>query len=136
MTERVGGHPRVVQDDCWERKVPPRDPTTGRLVGDPKRFPSGMKNLGDCTPLPPPASRCLCGAPPVLSPRSKARSVADYHSKGAKYALYTAESPTTCGGYPASANHEMLDAQTFADWGVECAPSLISNPRRSPSISR
>ena len=32
-----------------------------------------------------------------------------YHSKGVKYALYTAESPTTCGGYPASANHEVKD---------------------------
>jgi len=42
-----------------------------------------------------------------------------YHSKGLKYALYTAESPTTCGGYPASANHELLDAKTFADWGVD-----------------
>ena len=105
----------IHMDDCWERKVPPRDTKTGRLVvssqsnlpllvisgqisdpgrvwsqGDPTRFPSGMKALGDY-----------------------------YHSKGAKYALYTAESPTTCGGYPASANHEMLDAQTFADWGVE-----------------
>ena len=57
--------------------------------------------------------------PPVLSPHSTPRSVADYHGKGLHYALYTAESPHTCGGYPASANHEMLDAQTFADWGVE-----------------
>ena len=77
-------------DDCWERKVPPRDPATGRLVGDPKRFPAGMKALGDC-----------------------------YHSKGVKYALYTAESAHTCGGYPASALHEDLDAKTFADWGVD-----------------
>ena len=84
------GYNAIHMDDCWERKVPPRDPETGRLVGDPIRFPSGMKALGDY-----------------------------YHSKGAKYALYTAESPTTCGGYPASANHEMLDAETFADWGVE-----------------
>ena len=61
----------------------------GRLIGGPT-FPSGMKALGDY-----------------------------YHSKGAKYALYTAESAHTCGGYPASAEHEMLDAQTFADWGVE-----------------
>jgi alpha-N-acetylgalactosaminidase len=52
-----------------------------------------------------------------------------YHSKGAKYALYTAESPRTCGGYPASADHEMLDAQTFADWGVECVnlPAYLSS---------
>jgi hypothetical protein len=84
------GYNAIHMDDCWERKIPPRDLKTGRLVGDPTRFPSGMKALGDY-----------------------------YHSKGAKYALYTAESPHTCGGYPASANHEMTDAQTFADWGVD-----------------
>eukprot|EP01051_Picozoa_sp_SAG22_P024126 SAG22_NODE_6548_length_841_cov_0.684636_1_plen_251_part_00 len=42
-----------------------------------------------------------------------------YHSKGIKYALYTAESATTCGGYPASKDHEFLDAKTFASWGVD-----------------
>jgi hypothetical protein len=31
----------------------------------------------------------------------------------------TAESPSTCGGYPASANSEALDAKTFAEWGVD-----------------
>lgn len=41
-----------------ERKIPPRDPKTSQLVGDPFRFPSGMKALGDY-----------------------------YHSKGLKYAL-------------------------------------------------
>ena len=86
----AAGYDAIHMDDCWERKVPARDLKTGRLVGDPTRFPSGMKALGDY-----------------------------YHSKGAKYALYTAESPHTCGGYPASANHEVLDAQTFADWGVD-----------------
>lgn len=42
------------------------------------------------------------------------------HAKGATFGLYTAESPTTCGGYPASApDHEALDAKTFAAWGVD-----------------
>ena len=35
------------------------------------------------------------------------------------YPIYASRSPTTCGGYPASANHEELDAKTFADWGVD-----------------
>jgi hypothetical protein len=83
------GYNSIHMDDCWEQKIPPRDPTTGKLRGDPIRFPSGMKALGDY-----------------------------YKSKGIKYALYTAESPTTCGGYPASAGHELLDAKTFAEWGV------------------
>jgi len=86
----TAGYASIHMDDCWEQKVPPRDPTTNKLVGDPLRFPSGMKALGDY-----------------------------YHSKGLKYALYTAESPRTCGGYPASANNELLDAQTFAEWGVD-----------------
>ena len=84
------GYNAIHMDDCWERKIPPRDLKTGLLVGDPSRFPGGMKALGDY-----------------------------YHSKGIKYALYTAESDRTCGGYPASKDHEFLDARAFADWGVD-----------------
>jgi alpha-galactosidase len=58
--------------------------------GNTTRFPNGMKALGDYM-----------------------------HSKGIKYALYTAESPTTCAGYPASAGHEKIDAMTFASWGAD-----------------
>ncbi len=39
--------PRPRQDDCWEQKVPPREPSTGELRPDPQRFPSGLKALGD-----------------------------------------------------------------------------------------
>jgi len=85
----VGFH-SIHMDDCWEQKNPPRDPTTNKLVGDPDRFPSGMKALGDY-----------------------------YHSKGLNYALYTAESAKTCGGYPGSKGYETLDAKTFAEWGVD-----------------
>jgi len=76
-------------DDCWEQKNPPRD-SQGRLVADPTRFPSGMKSLGDYM-----------------------------HTQGVQFATYTAESTLTCGGYPASEGHEDIDAQTFADWGVD-----------------
>merc|ERR1719454_433453 len=65
------GYNSIHMDDCWEQKNPPRDPSSNRLVGDPDRFPSGMKALGDY-----------------------------YHAKGLK-------------------DHETLDAQTFADWGVD-----------------
>lgn len=54
------------------------------------RFPSGMKALGDYV-----------------------------HSKGLTFAIYSAESTETCGGYPASKDYEALDAQTFASWGVD-----------------
>ena len=80
----------TVQDDCWEEKQPPRDPTTGELRGDSVRFKSGMKALGDYV-----------------------------HAAGLQFAMYTAESSETCGGYPASANNEVLDAKTFASWGVD-----------------
>ena len=86
----AAGYASIHMDDCWEEKHPPRDPTTGELVADAVRFPSGMKALGDYV-----------------------------HSKGLSFAIYTAESTETCGGYPASANHEELDAKTFASWGVD-----------------
>ena len=62
----------------------------GRLVADPEKFPSGMK------------------------------AVADYvHSKGLKFGMYSCASVRTCAGYPSSYDHEYVDAQTFADWGVD-----------------
>lgn len=37
------GYNSIHMDDCWEEKLPPRDPVTNKLRGDSKRFPSGMK---------------------------------------------------------------------------------------------
>lgn len=67
-----------------------RDPATGELVANRTRFPSGIKALADYM-----------------------------HAKNVQMALYTAESSETCAGYPASLNHETLDANTFASWGVD-----------------
>jgi len=86
----AAGFASVHMDDCWEEKSPPRDPTTNELAGDHIRFPSGMKALGDYV-----------------------------HAAGLSFAMYTAESPHTCGGFPASANNEVIDAKTFASWGVD-----------------
>jgi len=62
----------------------------GRLVPDPVKFPNGMK------------------------------AVADYvHSKGLKFGMYSCAGIRTCAGYPSSYDHEYVDAQTFADWGVD-----------------
>ena len=62
----------------------------GRLVPDPEKFPHGMKY------------------------------VADYvHSKGLKFGMYSCAGLRTCAGYPSSYDHEYVDAQTFADWGVD-----------------
>jgi len=82
-------------DDCW---AVARD-ANGRLVADPKRFPSGMK------------------------------AVADYvHSKGLKFGLYTSAGTTTCqrdlqadaSRLPiGSRGHEAKDMKQFASWGVD-----------------
>ena len=84
-------HPRLhPRADCWEEKNPRRDPITNELQGDHVRFASGMKALGDYV-----------------------------HAAGVSFAMYTAESTETCGGYPASLGFEALDAKTFASWGVD-----------------
>ncbi len=62
----------------------------GRLQADPAKFPRGIK------------------------------AVADYvHSKGLKFGIYSCAGVRTCAGYPSSYDHEYVDAQTFADWGVD-----------------
>ena len=62
----------------------------GRLVPDHVKFPNGMK------------------------------AVADYvHSKGLKFGMYSCAGVRTCAGYPASFDHEFIDAATFAEWGVD-----------------
>jgi alpha-galactosidase len=62
----------------------------GRLVPDPAKFPSGIKG------------------------------VADYvHGLGLKLGIYGDAGTKTCAGYPGSLGHEVLDAQTWAGWGVD-----------------
>jgi len=48
------------------------------------------------------------------------KGTADYvHSKGLKLGIYEDAGTLTCAGYPGSLGHEKVDAQTFADWGVD-----------------
>lgn len=62
----------------------------GRLVADRNKFPSGIK------------------------------AVADYvHSKGLKFGMYSCAGVRTCANFPGSFGHEFVDAQTFAEWGVD-----------------
>ncbi|MER7272178.1 cellulose binding domain-containing protein [Micromonospora carbonacea] len=88
------GYQYVVVDDCWFN--PNRD-SAGNLQGDPGRFPSGMKALGDYI-----------------------------HGKGLKFGIYQVPVDKTCaqyfGGYPGatgSRGHEVQDARQFAAWGVD-----------------
>lgn len=41
------------------------------------------------------------------------------HSKGLKLGVYADVGRHTCAGYPGSQGYYELDAQTFADWGVD-----------------
>jgi alpha-galactosidase len=80
------GYRYVVIDDCWQVS---RD-TTGRIVADPERFPSGIK------------------------------AVADYvHSKGLQFGIYSDAGTMTCAKRPGSKDHEAQDAKTYAEWGVD-----------------
>jgi alpha-galactosidase len=48
------------------------------------------------------------------------RALADYvHGKGLKLGIYSSPGPRTCGGYEGSHEHEMIDAETFAEWGID-----------------
>mmetsp|Transcript_59548 Transcript_59548/g.116816 ORF Transcript_59548/g.116816 Transcript_59548/m.116816 type:complete len:450 (+) Transcript_59548:2-1351(+) len=80
-------------DDCWAYS---RDNTTNELTWDTDRFPSGLPYLTSWL-----------------------------HDRGLKFGLYTSIGNETCssGGrpisVPGSEGHFQLDAQTFADWGVD-----------------
>merc|ERR1712130_474929 len=85
----AAGYKTVSIDDCWEQKIPPRD-KDGKLTPNSTRFPSGFKALGDYM-----------------------------HKLNVSFGIYSDEGSRTCGGYPGSQGHEVIDAQTFAEWGVD-----------------
>ena len=62
----------------------------GRLQGDLESFPSGMKNL-----------------------------VEKVNGLGLKLGIYSSNGTLTCEDLPASLGYEAVDADTFAEWGVE-----------------
>jgi len=48
------------------------------------------------------------------------KGLCDYiHSKGLLCGIYTDVGPKTCAGYEGSYNHEAIDAQTYASWGID-----------------
>ena len=62
----------------------------GRLCSDRMTFPSGIKSLTEYV-----------------------------NSLGLKLGIYSSNGTLTCEEYPASLGHEAIDADTFAQWGVE-----------------
>ncbi len=63
------------------------------------------------------------GADGVLHTNSKfpdMKALADYvHSRGLKLGIYSSPGPKTCAGFNASLDHEVLDAQLYASWGID-----------------
>ena len=48
------------------------------------------------------------------------KALADYvHGKGLKFGLYTARGTGTCQSRPGSRDHELIDARTYCDWGID-----------------
>ncbi len=41
------------------------------------------------------------------------------HALGLKFGIYSSPGPRTCGLFEGSLNHERLDAETYASWGVD-----------------
>nr|WP_225955402.1 NPCBM/NEW2 domain-containing protein [Kibdelosporangium phytohabitans] len=87
--------------------APDRD-ATGRLTHHPQRFPSGIK------------------------------AIADYvHAKGLKLGIYTSAGTLTCAKtMPGALDHEEVDAQTFADWGVDYLKYDNCNNENRPALER
>jgi len=94
MTDRLvedgylaAGYDTVSVDDCWMNHS--RD-DGGHVIPNPKRFPAGMKALGDYM-----------------------------HSKGVRFGTYSDAGTMTCEKGPGMKGHEVDDANTFASWGVD-----------------
>ncbi|HVS96732.1 MAG TPA: NPCBM/NEW2 domain-containing protein [Puia sp.] len=84
---RDAGYRYLVLDDGW---MAPQRNQAGELYGDPAKFPSGMKSLGDYI-----------------------------HGKGLKFGIYECRGSLTCQRLPGSYLHEQQDMKTFASWGVD-----------------
>lgn len=83
---RDAGYVYVNLDDCWHGA---RD-AHGDIQPDAKRFPSGLKALGDYI-----------------------------HARGLKFGIYSDTGEKTCAGFPGSQGHEYQDARQYAAWGVD-----------------
>lgn len=59
----------------------------------------------------------------VLQPNGKfpdMKGLADYvHRLGLKLGIYTSPGPKTCQGFEGSYEHDEIDAQTYAEWGID-----------------
>ncbi|WP_410616202.1 NPCBM/NEW2 domain-containing protein [Amycolatopsis sp. lyj-109] len=86
---------------------PERD-ADGRMQANKARFPGGIKALADYV-----------------------------HAKGLKFGIYTSAGTVTCAKtMPGALDHEDVDAQTFADWGVDYLKYDNCNNQGRPALER
>ncbi|KAI7971725.1 hypothetical protein EIK77_002726 [Talaromyces pinophilus] len=83
------GYQYVNIDDCWSVKSG-RDNVTNRIIPNPDTFPNGINGTAQ-----------------------------QVHDLGLKIGIYSSAGYETCAGYPASLGYETIDAQTFAEWGID-----------------
>jgi alpha-galactosidase len=87
-------------------EAPQRD-ASGNLTTDSARFPGGMKALADYV-----------------------------HAKGLKIGIYSSAGTGTCQKRPASLDHEIADARTFASWGIDYLKYDNCNNENRPALER
>ena len=70
------------------------------------------------------------------------KGLADWlHSNGLKMGIYSSPGDRTCGGYLGTLDHELQDAKTWNDWGVDylkydwCGYSKVFNADRDKSVA-
>ncbi|MCX6997009.1 MAG: NPCBM/NEW2 domain-containing protein [Kiritimatiellaeota bacterium] len=105
-------------DDFWQVHHESKDPT----MQGPRRAPDGRI-------VPNPRFPDMQGL------------IAEIHDLGLKFGIYSSPGPRTCGGCEGSCGHEELDAQQYAEWGVDylkydmcsySAPSGATNGYKLP----
>ncbi|MBV9864948.1 MAG: NPCBM/NEW2 domain-containing protein [Abitibacteriaceae bacterium] len=73
-------------------------------------------NIDDCWE----ADRDANGEIQVNKKFGNMKELGDYlHGEGFKFGIYSGPGPKTCAGYPASYEHELQDARSYAKWGVD-----------------
>ncbi|PKY08682.1 putative alpha-galactosidase B [Aspergillus campestris IBT 28561] len=83
------GYEYINIDDCYSEKNS-RDSETNRIKPDLNKFPDGISGLAE-----------------------------QIHALGLKVGIYSSAGTETCAGYPASLGNEDIDAETFAEWGID-----------------